>query len=136
MKVAFIGLKGHVGTVLSGAKFLGDVEVVAVAEEDAALMASLMKKDLLALYNDHSGRFPFSKGKRTPLVAAISSDGGKTWPVRKLIEGDPDGWYCYSAIHFVGDSVLLGHCAGDSKLGTYLGTLPIRRISLDWLRQP
>jgi Neuraminidase (sialidase) len=92
--------------------------------------------DLLALYNDHSGRFPFPKGKRTPLVAAISSDGGKTWPVRKLIEGDPDGWYCYTAIHFVGDTVLLGHCAGDSKLGTYLGTLRIRRISLDWLRQP
>jgi hypothetical protein len=92
--------------------------------------------DLLALYNDHSGKFPFPKGKRTPLVAAISSDGGKTWPVRKLIEGDPDGWYCYTAIHFVGDTVLLGHCAGDSKLGTYLGTLRIRRISLDWLRQP
>lgn len=92
--------------------------------------------DLLALYNDHSGKFPFPKGKRSPLVAAISSDGGKTWPVRKLIEGDPDGWYCYTAIHFVGDTVLLGHCAGDSKLGTYLGTLRIRRISLDWLRQP
>lgn len=92
--------------------------------------------DLLALYNDHSGKFPFPKGKRSPLVAAISSDGGKTWPVRKLIEGDPDGWYCYTAIHFVGDTVLLGHCAGDSKFGTYLGTLRIRRISLDWLRQP
>ena len=92
--------------------------------------------DLLALYNDHSGKFPIPKGKRTPLVAAISSDGGRTWPVRKLIEGDPDGWYCYTAIHFVGDTVLLGHCAGDSKLGTHLATLRIRRISLDWLRQP
>jgi Neuraminidase (sialidase) len=92
--------------------------------------------DLLALYNDHSGKFPFPTGKRSPLVAAISSDGGKTWPVRKLIEGDPDGWYCYTAIHFVGDTVLLGHCAGDSKLRTYLGPLRIRRISLDWLRQP
>lgn len=56
--------------------------------------------------------------------------------MRKLIEGDPDGWYCYTAIHFVGDTVLLGHCAGDSNLGTYLNTLRIRRISLDWLRQP
>jgi predicted dehydrogenase len=33
--------------VLAGAKLLGDVEVVAVAEEDAALMASLVKKDAL-----------------------------------------------------------------------------------------
>jgi len=92
--------------------------------------------DLLALYNDHSGKFPFPKGKRSPLVAAISNDGGRTWPVRKLIEGDPDGWYCYTAIHFVGDSVLLGHSAGDSKAGTHLAPLRIRRISLDWLRQP
>ncbi len=52
--------------------------------------------------------------------------------MRKLIEGDPDGWYCYTTIHFVGDTVLLGHCAGDSKLGTYLGTLRIRRICRGW----
>lgn len=91
--------------------------------------------DLLALYNDHSGKFPFPKGRRSPLVAAISSDGGKTWPHRRLIEGDPDGWYCYTAVHFVGDAVLLGYCAGDSKVGR-LNRLRIRRVSLDWLRQP
>jgi predicted dehydrogenase len=45
MKLAFIGLKGHVGTVLAGVKLLGDVEVVAVAEENPVLMASLIKKD-------------------------------------------------------------------------------------------
>jgi hypothetical protein len=92
-------------------------------------------QDLLALYNDHSGKFAFPKSKRTPFVAAISSDGGKTWPHRKLIEDDPDGWYCYTAIHFAGDAVLLGYCAGDSKVGR-LNRLRIRRISLDWLRQP
>ena len=90
--------------------------------------------DLLAIYNDHSGQFPFPPKKRNPLVAAISSDGGKTWPHRKLIESDPDGLYHYTAIHFVGDAVLLGYCAGDSKVGA-LNRLRIRRISLDWLRQ-
>jgi hypothetical protein len=90
--------------------------------------------DLLAIYNDHSGRFPFTKAKRTPLVAAISGDGGKTWPHARLLEPDPDGWYCYTAIHFVGDAVLLGYCAGDSKVGG-LNRLRIRRIPLDWLRQ-
>jgi sialidase-1 len=89
--------------------------------------------DLLGIYNDHSGQFPFPKGKRSPLVAAISSDGGKTWPVRKLIEDDPKGWYCYTAIHFVGDAVLLGYCAGDDKVGG-LNRLRIRRIALDWLK--
>ena len=89
--------------------------------------------DLLALYNDHSGQFPFPPKKRNPFVAAISSDGGKTWPQRKLIESDPDGLYHYTAIHFVGDAVLLGYCAGDSKVGA-LNRLRIRRLTLDELR--
>jgi sialidase-1 len=91
--------------------------------------------DLLAIYNDHSGRFPFPPKKRNPFVAAISNDGGKTWPQRKLIENDPDGLYHYTAIHFVGDAMLIGYCAGDSKVGA-LNRLRIRRITLDWLKQP
>ncbi|MDB6075269.1 MAG: exo-alpha-sialidase [Verrucomicrobiaceae bacterium] len=90
--------------------------------------------DLLAVYNDHSGLFPFPPKKRNPYVAAVSSDGGKTFPVRKLIENDPDGIYHYTAIHFVGDAMLLGYCAGDSKVGA-LNRLRIRRIGLDWLKE-
>lgn len=89
--------------------------------------------DLLAIYNDHSGRFSFPKGKRTPLVAAISSDSGKTWPRCKLLESASDGWFCYTAIHFTEDAVLLAYCAGDSKVGG-LNRLRIRRIALDWLK--
>lgn len=89
--------------------------------------------DLLAIYNDHSGRFPFPAGKRTPLVAGISRDGGQTWPQPKLLEEDPDGWYCYTAVHFVDDALLLGYCAGDAKVGR-LNRLRVRRIGLDWLR--
>ena len=91
--------------------------------------------DLLAVYNDHSGMFPFPAKKRNPFVAAISTDGGHTWPKRKLIESDPDGLYHYTAIHFVGDAMLLAYCAGDSKVGA-LNRLRIRRITLDWLNQP
>jgi sialidase-1 len=89
--------------------------------------------DLLAVFNDHSGRFAFPKGKRSPLVAAISSDGGRTWPRRKLIEDDPTGWYCYTAIHFTADAALLAYCAGDPKAG-HLNRLRIRRVGLDWLK--
>ena len=91
--------------------------------------------DLLAIYNDHSGMFPFPPKKRNPFVAAISSDDGKTWPQRKLIESDPDGLYHYTAIHFIGDAMLIGYCAGDSKVGA-LNRLRIRRIDIDWLRKP
>jgi len=91
--------------------------------------------DLLAIYNDHSGRFPFVKDRRTPLVAAISKDGGITWPIRKAIETDLDGHYCYTAIHFVGDYVLLGYCAGSLTDKKRYGLNPnrIRRIKIDWL---
>ena len=90
---------------------------------------------LLAVYNDHSGRFPFPKGKRTPLVVAISKDQGKTWPQAKVIEPDPDGWYCYTAMHFTREAVLLAYCAGDKTVGG-LNRLRIRRITLPWLAQP
>ncbi|MEP6670092.1 MAG: sialidase family protein [Chthoniobacter sp.] len=87
---------------------------------------------LLAVYNDHSGRFPFPIKRRTPLAVAVSSDGGQSWPNAKLIEEDPASWYCYTAIYFVDDAVLLAYCAGDAKVGP-LNRLRIRRISLDWL---
>ena len=90
--------------------------------------------ELLAVFNDHSGRVAFPKGRRSPLVAAISKDGGATWGQSKVLEGDPDGWYCYTAIHFVGDDVLLAYCAGDSAKKTYLNVLRIRKTSLAWLR--
>ncbi len=90
--------------------------------------------DLLAVFNDHSGAFPFPEGKRTPLVAAISSDGGRTWPVRKLLEDDPKGMYCYTAIHFAGDAVLLGYFDFRGIDSKSANRLRIRLLSLDWLR--
>ena len=90
---------------------------------------------LLAVYNDHSGRFPFAEKRRNPLVAAVSNDGGVTWPAAKMIESDLDGHYCYTAIHFVGDAVLLAYCAGfysNPDMGP-LKPLRIRRMSIDWL---
>jgi sialidase-1 len=100
-------------------------------ESPASIKRLPNSTELLAIYNDHSGKFDFPKGKRSPLVAAISSDDGKTWPRRKLLESDPDGWYCYTAIHYTTDAVLLAYCAGDSKIGG-LNRLRIRRLSLDW----
>lgn len=84
---------------------------------------------LLAIYNDHSGKFPFPKGKRTPLIAAISADGGVTWTDAKSLEEDPNGWYCYTAVHYTKDAVLLAYCAGDQKVG-WLSRLRIKRVSL------
>jgi hypothetical protein len=91
--------------------------------------------DLLAVFNDHSGQFPFTPGQRTPLVAAISPDGGQTWPVRKIIEDDPAGRYCYAALHFVPDAGLLGYFDFRTAAKAPLANrLRVRRIPLDWFK--
>jgi len=87
--------------------------------------------DLLCVWNDHSGVHSYPAGRRTPLCIATSNDEGKTWGRSTIIEGNPDGWYCYTAITFVKDSILLAYCAGDKKIGG-LNRLKILSISKDW----
>jgi len=94
--------------------------------------------DLFAVWNDHSGRFktpkpePISWG-RTPLVCAVSRDEGKTWGDFKLLESAADHGFCYVAIHFTDDAVLLSYNAGGATTNTPLDTQRVRRIPLDVL---
>jgi len=88
--------------------------------------------DLLMVWNDHRNIDAARRGKRTPLCAAISRDEGRTWEKTKTLEDDPGGWYCYTAIEFVGDAVLLAHCAGQQATGG-LNLTQITRFSVDWL---
>ena len=88
--------------------------------------------DLVAIWNDHNGIPDELRGKRTPFTIAISKDEGKTWQNHLTLEDDPNGWYCYTALDFVGDDILLGHCAGDRRTGglnfTQITRLPVSRI--------
>lgn len=90
--------------------------------------------DLLAVWNDHSGRFPVSlKGdfqNRTPLVCAVSSDEGITWKHHQIVEDSPEHGFCYTAIHFVDDAVLLAYCAGGPAPQNCLQRLRMRRIEM------
>ncbi|WP_437223665.1 exo-alpha-sialidase [Planctomicrobium sp. SH661] len=88
--------------------------------------------DLLLVWNNHAGIAPELKDFRTPLTVAISKDDGKTWEAVKNVHEDPFGWYCYTAIDFVGDDVLLGHCAGDRR-GNGLTDTKVTRFNLNWL---
>jgi len=87
---------------------------------------------LLAVWNDHSGLHKFPQGRRTPLCVAVSEDDGKTWAPSKVVEDDPDGWHCYTAIAFPGESVLLAYCAGDRKIGG-LNRLRVTLLERTWL---
>ncbi len=88
--------------------------------------------DLLMVWNDHSAIDASLKGKRTPFNAALSRDEGKTWGQVKTLEDDPDGWYCYTAVEFTGDAVLLGHCAGKRSTGG-LNVTQVTWIPIVWL---
>jgi hypothetical protein len=88
--------------------------------------------DLLLVWNNNY-QAALDGGKRTPFNAAISRDEGRSWEKIKNIESDPAGWYCYTAIEFVGDFVLLGHCAGNTRTTSGLATTQITRLSRDWI---
>lgn len=91
--------------------------------------------DLLAVWNNHAGINPQLKNKRTPLHAAVSSDDGRTWEQPRVLEDDPDGWYCYIAIGFAGDRVVLGHCSGSTNLVGHLSFTQVTRFPVDFLYQ-
>ena len=88
--------------------------------------------DLLLVWNDHHAIDPALTGKRTPLTVAVSQDEGQTWNPARMLENNPAGWYCYTAIAFVGDHILLGYCAGDTTIGG-LNRTRIVRLPVTWL---
>ena len=88
--------------------------------------------DLLSVWNDHSGRHPFSPRWRTPHCVAISRDDGESWEPSRAIERDLRGWFCYTSVSFHDDRVLLSYGAGDRYIGR-LNRLKVLSISKDAL---
>ncbi len=89
--------------------------------------------ELLLVWNNHADIPAELKGKRTPLTAAISRDEGETWEQVQNIWQDPHRHYCYTAITFVGEHVLLAHCAGDRRENNGLAETHLTRFPVSWL---
>lgn len=89
--------------------------------------------DLLLVWNDHTSIAPALKNSRTPLTVAISTDQGKTWQHRKNLYSDPAGFYCCTAIDFLGDRVLLAHCATEGGKKPGMGRTVITSFDVGWL---
>ena len=78
---------------------------------------------LLAVWCDHSPYWKFVRDAqvswgRTPLALAWSDDDGRSWGDHQLLETDPAAGFCYTAIHFTADAILLGYCCGGKARGT------------------
>ena len=71
-------------------------------------------------------------GGRTPLVCAVSADDGLSWSEPRFIEDDPGSGYCYTAIHFAPDAILLAYCAGSGEAdGACLNRLRFTRLAYE-----
>jgi predicted neuraminidase len=79
--------------------------------------------DLVVVWNDNG-----VDQKRTPLNIAISKDDGNSWINNKVLENNPEGSFCYTAIHFNDENdVLIGYFDW-STTGS-----KVKRIPVDWL---
>ncbi len=115
-------------------------------------MKRLKNGDLLVVWNDHTGLPKAWKERpnpknwavvaqrknhhsyhvdRTPLTTAISQDDGKTWKFIKNLEGNPNGWYCYTSIHVMDDCVLLSYVRDCNLYNDRMTKVP-----LSWLYDP
>lgn len=87
---------------------------------------------LTAIWNDQAPRWGIIPKEcswgRTPLVLAFSEDKGKNWQDHQMIENDPAHGYCYTAMYFTSDALLLAYCCGGEQT-VCLQDLRIRRIS-------
>ncbi len=66
---------------------------------------------------------------RNPLVYAVSRNDGLTWGKPVVLEDDALSGFCYTAIHFAGDCLLLAYCAGGPADKGCLNRLRVRKMS-------
>ena len=87
-----------------------------VGPRSPATIRRLASGALVAIWNDHRPhpeRFP--RGRRAPLSAALSQDEGKTWAPSAAIEGNLEGFFCYTAFYERKDGLLLAYCTKDKR---------------------
>ncbi len=67
---------------------------------------------------------------RNPLAMARSSDDGKNWHSHRILENEPERGYCYTAMFFTKDALLLSYNCGGGGNVCCLQDARISRIEL------
>lgn len=105
-----------------------------VSPEAPATVAELPGRgDWLAVVNPQADLSQGHSGKRTPLVARVSADEGKTWSVGKPLESDPSLTYSYTSIDVANDQVLLTYYVSDESRRL---SWKFKSVPAGWLPQP
>jgi hypothetical protein len=99
-------------------------------ESPATLRRIPATGDLLLVWNPRHVEGAGHGGRRTPLAAAISSDEGRTWSHRRLLEEDPERTYAYTSLAFAGGRALLSYYVRDEESGRISSRF--RSLPLAW----
>lgn len=104
---------------------------------------NILNGKLTAIWDDHADRWDVPPpeytrpgwgdvptGGRFPLVIAESSDDGKSWHNARRLEKDPRCGFCYTAMYFTRDALLLAYCCGGLNNTIMLQDLKIVRIDM------
>jgi len=87
-------------------------------------------------YNGRSETFDgVWHGGRNPLAISVSRDNGQSFTQPLAFETDERSGYCYCAIYFTSDFLLLAYCAGNVEDKSCLARTRIRRIPLSQLNE-
>jgi hypothetical protein len=92
------------------------------------------------LYNDARGvRYSSNRGTefhhRTALTGAVSSNGGRSWHSRKLVESDLHKSHCLTGSAFHGDHALLTYYVGVAGGPSPLDLEPRSVHTAEWIAQ-
>ncbi|MPM58311.1 hypothetical protein SDC9_105142 [bioreactor metagenome] len=98
---------------------------------------------LVAVWDDHMPRWDVpppiytrpgwgdvSTGGRHPLVLAESSDEGCSWIQARRLESDTRRGFCYTAMHFTREALLLAYCCGGLNDTIMLQDMKLVRIPM------
>jgi sialidase-1 len=73
-------------------------------------------------------------GKRTPLVAAVSTNEGQTWSAQHTLEDRTDQEYAYTSVTFFERRVLLSYYVAENSTGRI--STRFRSLPLNWFYGP
>lgn len=103
-------------------------------ESPATLRRIPATGDLLLVWNPAYDAAAGHGGRRTPLVAAVSTNEGQTWSTPRTLEDRRDRQYAYTSVAFVENRVLLSYYVEDSS--TRRISTRFRSLPLSWFYDP
>lgn len=99
---------------------------VAGPESPATLRRIPSTGDLLLIWNDSHRPGNANPNQRNPLTAAISTDEGKTWTIKRDLAGEPGEAYAYTSVVFDrGRALLTYYVASSGKISSTFDSVPI-----------